>query len=100
MGASRRTLVLTGASRGIGHATVKRFAAEGWRVLTCSREDVPARDVCNILDVSETNLRVLLHRGRARVRRALDRYVREGEAPPSRRGVGSVAARSVLGEGS
>ncbi len=37
-----RTLVLTGASRGIGHATVKRFATEGWRVLTCSREDVPA----------------------------------------------------------
>lgn len=37
-----RTLVLTGASRGIGHATVKRFAAEGWRLITCSREDVPA----------------------------------------------------------
>ena len=33
----QRTLVLTGASRGIGHATVKRFSAEGWRVLTCSR---------------------------------------------------------------
>lgn len=40
--AHRRTLILTGASRGIGHATVKRFAAEGWRVVTCSREDVPA----------------------------------------------------------
>jgi NAD(P)-dependent dehydrogenase (short-subunit alcohol dehydrogenase family) len=39
--APRRTLVLTGASRGIGHATVKRFAAEGWRVVTCSREEVP-----------------------------------------------------------
>ncbi|MCW5771950.1 MAG: SDR family oxidoreductase [Rhodospirillaceae bacterium] len=39
---ARRTIVLTGASRGIGHATVKRFAAEGWRVVTCSREDVPA----------------------------------------------------------
>ena len=38
----RRTLILTGASRGIGHATVKRFAAEGWRVLTCSRDEVPA----------------------------------------------------------
>jgi NAD(P)-dependent dehydrogenase (short-subunit alcohol dehydrogenase family) len=37
----RRTLVLTGASRGIGHAAVKRFATEGWRVVTCSREDVP-----------------------------------------------------------
>ncbi len=32
-----KTIVLTGASRGIGHATVKRFSAEGWRVLTCSR---------------------------------------------------------------
>ena len=37
----RRTLVLTGASRGIGHATVKRFSDEGWRILTCSREDIP-----------------------------------------------------------
>lgn len=32
-----KTLLLTGASRGIGHATVKKFSAEGWRVLTCSR---------------------------------------------------------------
>lgn len=37
----RRTLLLTGASRGIGHATVKRFSAEGWRILTCSRHGVP-----------------------------------------------------------
>lgn len=35
----RKTLVLTGASRGIGHATVKRFSREGWRVITCSRQD-------------------------------------------------------------
>lgn len=34
----RKTLVLTGASRGIGHATVKRFSKEGWRVITCSRQ--------------------------------------------------------------
>ncbi len=34
----RKTLVLTGASRGIGHATVKRFSADGWRVITCSRQ--------------------------------------------------------------
>ena len=36
-----KTLVLTGASRGIGHATVKRFSQECWRIITCSREDVP-----------------------------------------------------------
>jgi NAD(P)-dependent dehydrogenase (short-subunit alcohol dehydrogenase family) len=34
----RKTLVLTGASRGIGHAAVKRFSSEGWRVITCSRQ--------------------------------------------------------------
>ena len=33
-----RTLVLTGASRGIGHATVKKFSAGGWRVITVSRQ--------------------------------------------------------------
>nr|WP_265332252.1 SDR family oxidoreductase [Sneathiella sp. P13V-1] len=30
--------MLTGASRGIGHATVKRFSAAGWRVMTVSRQ--------------------------------------------------------------
>lgn len=34
-----RTLLLTGASRGIGHATVKHFNAAGWRVFTASRQD-------------------------------------------------------------
>ena len=37
----RPILVLTGASRGIGHATVKRFSEEGWRVITCSRHAFP-----------------------------------------------------------
>jgi len=37
----RNTVILTGASRGIGHATVQRFSDEGWRIITCSREDVP-----------------------------------------------------------
>ncbi|RIK92294.1 MAG: oxidoreductase [Proteobacteria bacterium] len=38
---NRRVLVLTGASRGIGHATVKRFSSAGWRVITCSRHPFP-----------------------------------------------------------
>jgi NAD(P)-dependent dehydrogenase (short-subunit alcohol dehydrogenase family) len=37
----RRTMLLTGASRGIGHATVIRFSSAGWRVLTCSRHPFP-----------------------------------------------------------
>src|SRR3954471_13789986 len=34
-------MLLTGASRGIGHATVKRFSAAGWRVITASRHPFP-----------------------------------------------------------
>ncbi|WP_237763532.1 SDR family NAD(P)-dependent oxidoreductase [Falsirhodobacter sp. alg1] len=36
--------LLTGASRGIGHATVKVLQREGWRVLTVSRQ--PFSDEC------------------------------------------------------
>ncbi len=38
---AKKTLILTGASRGIGHATVKRFSSAGWRVITCSRHAFP-----------------------------------------------------------
>jgi NAD(P)-dependent dehydrogenase (short-subunit alcohol dehydrogenase family) len=34
-------MLLTGASRGIGHATVKRFSSAGWRVITASRHAFP-----------------------------------------------------------
>jgi NAD(P)-dependent dehydrogenase (short-subunit alcohol dehydrogenase family) len=34
----QKTMVLTGASRGIGHATVKLFSEAGWRIITCSRQ--------------------------------------------------------------
>jgi NAD(P)-dependent dehydrogenase (short-subunit alcohol dehydrogenase family) len=37
----RRTVVVTGASRGIGHAIARRFLAEGWRVITCARAEIP-----------------------------------------------------------
>lgn len=41
MSERQKTLLLTGASRGIGHATVRRFNREGWRVITCSRQPFP-----------------------------------------------------------
>ncbi len=41
---AQKTLLLTGASRGIGHATVMKFAEEGWRVISCSRQ--PFSDKC------------------------------------------------------
>ncbi len=40
----RKVMLLTGASRGIGHAVARRFAREGWRVLTCAR--APMSEEC------------------------------------------------------
>lgn len=39
--ADRKTVIITGASRGIGHYTAKCFLERGWKIITCSREDVP-----------------------------------------------------------
>ncbi len=56
---TRNIMLLTGASRGIGHATVKFFTEKGWQILTVSRqssEDCPwpaARESHIQADLSE-----------------------------------------------
>jgi RNA polymerase sigma-70 factor (ECF subfamily) len=64
-------------------------------VLLRDVEDVPSTEVCNVLGITETNQRVLLHRGRARVRKALDRYLRDDSNTPARSPSG--AARTTAG---
>lgn len=44
-------------------------------------EGLSAKDVCDMLDLSEANQRVLLHRARTRIRRALDQYLKGGVRP-------------------
>ena len=39
--ADRKTVIVTGASRGIGHATVRCFLDREWRIISCSREETP-----------------------------------------------------------
>jgi NAD(P)-dependent dehydrogenase (short-subunit alcohol dehydrogenase family) len=41
--AGQKTVIVTGASRGIGHATALRFHANGWRVITVSRSPPPGQ---------------------------------------------------------
>ena len=59
----KRTVILTGASRGIGHATVKRFARDGWRVITCSRQ--PFDEACPWDAGSENHIQVDLSRAQS-----------------------------------
>lgn len=50
-----RTAIVTGASRGIGHAISKRLMAEGWAVINLDREP-PAEDDVNVSGWIETDL--------------------------------------------
>ncbi len=49
-----RIMLLTGASRGIGHATVKLFMERGWRILTVSRH--PFSEECKWPGARESHI--------------------------------------------
>jgi RNA polymerase sigma-70 factor (ECF subfamily) len=65
-------------------------------VLLRDVEDVNPADICNILGISETNQRVLLHRGRARVRRVLDQFFHEGVEHSFRTGHGQASSPPII----
>jgi RNA polymerase sigma-70 factor (ECF subfamily) len=44
-------------------------------------QDFSSEEVCDILGLSDQNQRVLLHRGRAKLRSAMERYLTGGAAP-------------------
>lgn len=51
---SVKFMLLTGASRGIGHATVKLFQEHGWRILTVSRQ--PFSEECRWPTARESHI--------------------------------------------
>ncbi len=56
--------------------TIDRLPENQRLVITLhDRDELSAQEICNILGISETNQRVLLHRARARVRHTLEDYL-------------------------
>ena len=74
------------AASAVGNETIDAVAHAIDRLPPQQREVVTLRDVegwtaaevCALLELSESNQRVLLHRGRSRVRSALERHLGEG----------------------
>jgi RNA polymerase sigma-70 factor (ECF subfamily) len=62
--------------------TVEQLPAAQREVLVLRDfEGVDSGEVCNVLNITGTHQRVLLHRARSRVRAALERYFTAAEAP-------------------
>jgi RNA polymerase sigma-70 factor, ECF subfamily len=72
--------LLAGEARKLILATIETLPPAQRATITLRDiEGLSAEEVCNVLAVSDTNQRVLLHRARSTVRRALERYLGETE---------------------
>lgn len=70
-------LALEAETRAVMEAAVQALPAAQRAVLVLRDEDgLETEEICNLLDLTVTNQRVLLHRARTRVRQALEAHMR------------------------
>jgi RNA polymerase sigma-70 factor, ECF subfamily len=70
--------VLSGETLRLIRQTIEELPDNQRAVITLRDiEECSTQEICNILGISESNLRVLLHRARARVREALEAYLQQ-----------------------
>jgi RNA polymerase sigma-70 factor (ECF subfamily) len=68
--------LLSGETRALVIEAIEALPPSQREVITLRDvEGWSSEEVCNVLNLSETNQRVLLHRARSRVRRALEEYL-------------------------
>lgn len=74
-GATPEQMVISRETRAIIEGAIQGLKPSQREVITLRDiQGMSSEEVCNILAISETNQRVLLHRARSRVRAALERY--------------------------
>lgn len=72
-------LALAAETRAVMEAAVQALPSAQRAVLVLRDEDgLETEEICNLLGLTVTNQRVLLHRARARVRQALEEHMRGG----------------------
>jgi RNA polymerase sigma-70 factor (ECF subfamily) len=72
-------LALEAETRAVMEAAVQALPPAQRAVLVLRDEDgLETEEICNLLDLTVTNQRVLLHRARTRVRQALEEHMRGG----------------------
>jgi RNA polymerase sigma-70 factor (ECF subfamily) len=72
-------LALEAETRAVMEAAVQALPSAQRAVLVLRDEDgLETEEICNLLDLTVTNQRVLLHRARTRVRQALEEHMRGG----------------------
>jgi RNA polymerase sigma-70 factor, ECF subfamily len=68
--------LLSQETRAVIHGAIEQLPPNQREVITLRDvEGWSSEEVCNALSISETNQRVLLHRARSKVRRALEQYL-------------------------
>ena len=71
--------LLAAETAALAKAEIERLPEQQRTVITLrDLEGLDSQEVCAILDISEGNQRVLLHRARSKVRAALERHIEEG----------------------
>jgi RNA polymerase sigma-70 factor (ECF subfamily) len=70
--------LLAGEARRVVESAIEALPENQRAVITLRDiEGLSSEEACNVLGLSETNQRVLLHRARAKVRAAFERYLEE-----------------------